>query len=44
MEDGREIRLDHEAIAQARLVVQMTDLREDLKRSERPPERAGRWG
>jgi len=44
LEDGREIRLDHEAIAQARLVVQMTDLREDLKRSERPPERAGRWG
>lgn len=33
LEDGREIRLDQEAIAQARLVVEMADLREDFKRS-----------
>jgi ribosome maturation factor RimP len=33
LEDGREIRLGHEEIAQARLVVDMTELREDFKRS-----------
>ena len=31
--DGREIRLRPEEIAQARLVVEMADLREDFKRS-----------
>jgi len=33
LEDGREIRLGHEEIAQARLVVDMAELREDFKRS-----------
>jgi len=32
LEDGREIRLGPEEIAQARLVVEMDELREDLKR------------
>jgi ribosome maturation factor RimP len=33
LEDGREMRLAQDEIAQARLVVEMTELREDLKRS-----------
>ena len=33
LDDGREIRLGHEQIAQARLVVDMDELREDFKRS-----------
>lgn len=33
LEDGREIRLGEEEIAQARLVVEMADLREDFRRS-----------
>jgi len=34
LEGGREVRIAPEEIAQARLVVEMTDLREDLKRSK----------
>ncbi|HLW58970.1 MAG TPA: ribosome maturation factor RimP [bacterium] len=33
LEDGREIRLAEEEIAQAKLVVEMSDLREDFRRS-----------
>ncbi|TMI81475.1 MAG: ribosome maturation factor RimP [Bacillati bacterium ANGP1] len=33
LDDGREIRLGHEQIAQARLVVDEAELRQDLKRS-----------
>jgi ribosome maturation factor RimP len=33
LEDGREVRLAQEEIAQARLVVEMAELREDFKRS-----------
>ena len=33
LDDGREIRLGHEEIAQARLVVDAAELRQDLKRS-----------
>jgi ribosome maturation factor RimP len=33
LEDGREVRLAQDEIAQARLVVEMTELREDFKRS-----------
>jgi ribosome maturation factor RimP len=33
LEDGREVRLGHDEIAQARLVVDAAELREDLRRS-----------
>ncbi len=33
LDDGRELRLAHEEIAQARLVIEMAELREDFKRS-----------
>jgi len=33
LDDGREMRLAHEEIAQARLVVEMAELRKDFKRS-----------
>jgi ribosome maturation factor RimP len=42
LEDGRQVRLDRDNVAQARLIVEMEDLREDLKRSEgTAPARAG---
>lgn len=34
LEDGREVRLDPGNVAQAKLVVEMEDLREDLKRND----------
>lgn len=42
LEDGREVRLAQDEIAQARLVVEMAELREDFKRSRATAKGRGR--
>jgi ribosome maturation factor RimP len=42
LDDGREVRLAHEEIAQARLIVEMAELREDFKRSRATAKGRGR--
>ncbi len=41
LEDGREVRLAQDEIAQARLIVEMAELREDFKRSKATATRRG---